>query len=197
MANFCTKCGKKLENKEKCTCEKVKEKEVVNNIDIISIISNFLSKPIDTLKTNISKENSYILLGLSSLVIGLVSTLFYHNIFIYKTLESFILFIVFAFIISMLSNIIFKKTDTFNDTLELVSKSSIIIMIGGLISFIFAFFSIEIGIVFIIATIILFLLYTYHGLLLKLDIDQNKIAYLLAISIFIIAIIKLILLKTI
>ena len=47
MANFCTRCGKKLNKDEKCTCEKIKAtSNQLNQDNILDKIKDFISKPL-------------------------------------------------------------------------------------------------------------------------------------------------------
>ena len=73
MRKFCTKCGRKLDKDEVCTCEKIKKenREIKTDINIIDKISEFLKTPCKTLKNlNFLDGNEYIILLLSSLSFG-------------------------------------------------------------------------------------------------------------------------------
>ena len=87
MAKFCTKCGKKLEEGQKCDCEKkekveavVEEKEVItiNNDmanDYLNAVKGMFSRPVDTMK-EYSKRSKFNL-GLIMIVINcIISGLF-------------------------------------------------------------------------------------------------------------------------
>ncbi|MDD3341230.1 MAG: YIP1 family protein [Bacilli bacterium] len=77
MANFCTKCGKKL-NGKKCDCEEIKKEEEnidteetvpLNDLNLyIEITKDMFVKPITTLKETIKAEN--VRAGFLSIVIN-------------------------------------------------------------------------------------------------------------------------------
>lgn len=187
MSNFCTKCGKKLEKDEKCSCEKIKEEKKVKNnsfsdMDIISIMSNFLTRPIDTFNIRISKTTNYLLILFATISYSLFSSIVMGIFFPYEFIKTFLIFLMFAAIISIIANMMLKKVNTFNETLDIVSKSSIIILVGSLISLIFAFISYKISLILMICSGILFLFDVYHGIYLKISNDKNKLGYLLIIA---------------
>lgn len=92
MAKFCTKCGKKLEDGQKCDCDKKEVKEVTeervvvasqagNDMvnDYISVLKGIFVSPIDTMK-NFAKRSKFtlglIMMVINSLVFGLFVFLF-------------------------------------------------------------------------------------------------------------------------
>ena len=141
MAKFCTKCGKKLDEGQKCTCEKIKRetktfentKEVYEQSDLIKIIESFINKPIDTL-SNLKNYhfNSYVLLIIASLITGLLGTIFkvrgmHSNIIAISILTFITLFILTSMIYLVFGT---NKKIEFNDILELTAVSSITLTIG-------------------------------------------------------------------
>ena len=173
MANFCTKCGKKLEKDEKCTCEIVKDKN--NNNDLFSEIKEFIKKPYDTLKnSNKYQNNSYLLLLLTALSFGLTN--------LFNPLATIIISFMALLILVVSLNYIVK--DNYNDTLATISLSSIYLLLGNITSYIISFISIRLPQIIMILSMILFIINIYQGLLNKNN-DKNKIGYLLILSIFI------------
>lgn len=66
MAKYCSKCGKLLENNEKCTCQKKpkKERNIERKIELkkyfdefVEIYKTIFTKPIDTIKNYTNKPN--------------------------------------------------------------------------------------------------------------------------------------------
>lgn len=188
MAKFCTKCGKKLEEGKKCTCEKIKKetkifentKEMYEKSDIIKIIENFLSKPIDTL-SNLKNYhfNSYILLIITSIVAGLFSIMFNFRLFGLNVVASSIMTFISLIILSFTTYMFYNSDEkiVFKDMLEITSVCSITLMAGFVIAFIFAFLSMSISITITFLTMLLFIINLYHGILINIDCDENKIGY--------------------
>ena len=88
MAKFCTKCGKKLEEGQKCDCDKkekvnaevVEEKEVItiNNDmlnDYVEVVKGMFTHPVDTMK-EYSKRSKFNLALIMILINCLISGLF-------------------------------------------------------------------------------------------------------------------------
>lgn len=80
MAKFCSKCGKKLADGEKCTCSTVKEEKVVETSnkgcfsDILPILKGIIFKPVSTVKEYSTENNlviALILMGVCALFGGL------------------------------------------------------------------------------------------------------------------------------
>lgn len=99
MAKFCTKCGKKLEEGEKCTCSEnnasaksTSTTATVGSVDVnqlfndyVNIIKGIFTRPSDTIKEYANGKK--LLLGIIALVINcLVSGLFFY-FFIDKALK--------------------------------------------------------------------------------------------------------------
>ena len=193
MANFCTKCGKKLEQGAKCTCEKIKKendiKDNVKNSDLLNMISNFIKKPYNSLNSINLGDFKYLIICLSSLSLGLISSLFiwtrYINYFFTVSILSFIIFILFGVILSLTTNSIFKEKLEFNDALDLVSLSSIHLFIGNICAFIFAFLSYKLSIIIVMLSSLLFILNIQNGINIKTNIDKNKTNYVVVICIVI------------
>ena len=88
MAKYCTKCGKKLEEGQKCDCDKkekvnaevVEEKEVItiNNDmlnDYVEVVKGMFTHPVDTMK-EYSKRSKFNLALIMILINCLISGLF-------------------------------------------------------------------------------------------------------------------------
>lgn len=194
MTKFCTKCGKKLEDGQKCTCEKIKRetktfenaKEIYEKSEIVKIVEKFLDKPIDTL-SNLKNHNfnSYILLIITSLVAGLLGTVFsfrgFSSNIIATSVMTFITLLILTFTTYLLFNS--NKKLEFNAFLEITAVSSITLMAGFFIAFIFSFISAFVSLIITTLTILLFIINLYHGILLNVNYDKNKIGYLFISSI--------------
>jgi len=201
MANFCTKCGKKLDKNEKCTCEKIKKETKTfdnNSKTIMDNIKQFINYPIDTLNNlNDYKENNYLFIALTSVSFGLIGTLLCHRFCFSKlitiSLLIFLCFILFSYILNVTENLIYQKESDYNNNLTIVATSSIILLVANVIAFLLSFLSIVLSYYLIIIGIILFIVYLYNGLYLNSKVDKNKIGYLFVLSIiFTLLIIKII-----
>jgi hypothetical protein len=175
MTKFCTKCGKKLEGNEKCTCEKIKkETKEVSNIDIFDKIKNFLKKPVSSLnETDYLENNDYLVLIFTSLSYGLLGYFTFRiPIFIESSLISFLFFILFALVISLI-----QPENCFNKNIKIIATSSIILLVGNLVAFLVSFLSIILAFIIAISSGFLFILYVYHGLMESSDSDLNELPY--------------------
>ena len=92
MAKFCTKCGKKLEEGEKCTCSQNVSTTTANAgsvdfnqlfNDYVNIIKGIFTRPSDTIK-EYAKGGKF-LLGIIALVIKMVwnNPITFHTFFIF------------------------------------------------------------------------------------------------------------------
>lgn len=191
MAKFCTRCGKKLYDKEKCTCDKIKkEKSVNNNSSFISVMEKMLKNPYDYLN-NIEEQNdnSYLYLLCMALSFGIISlTMPFRYLFanfISVTIISFMIMIFISCIIYGIFNCFYKENISLKKVIDIVSVSSIILIFLNMLAFIFKFISPIISFLIIILELVLFIINLYQGLLFNTSINKNKISYLLTISIFI------------
>ena len=178
MAKFCTNCGRKLEKDEKCVCEKVKVKKQ-NADSLFDQIKKFVKEPFDVLKqADKYKENNYLILLLTAISSGLLSSLFILNI-------NTVTMMIFTFIALLLYTLfinIFTKQNNFNDVLTLTSVSSIYLLIGNVIAFLCIFISNILPLIVIISSLILFILSCYQSLCFDNELDKNKNAYYIVLS---------------
>ena len=180
MANFCTRCGKKLNKDEKCTCEKIKAtSHQVNQNNIIDEIKDFISKPFDTLKNSDFESNNYIILLLTAISSCLIGYLFLRINTISIILLSFIGLLLFSYILNYVAN------SNIKNTLSIVSMSSIFLLIGNIISFIFMYISMKLVLIILMLSVVLFMNSIYQGLCFNNDLDKNKNSYYICISSFI------------
>lgn len=183
MANFCTKCGKKLEKDEVCTCEKIKkeDKKVSNDNNIISEIKEFILSPYDTLKNSDKyKNNSYLILLLTAISSGLLSGsyIFFRIYPITIMVISCIVLFLFTLIFHLVT-----VSDEFSNTTSIVSISSIYLFVGNILAFFLNFVSYRVSFTVIACSIVLFIINIYQGITLDRKSDKNLNGYLLIISI--------------
>ncbi|MBR3198459.1 MAG: YIP1 family protein [Bacilli bacterium] len=207
MAKFCTNCGKKLKEGEKCDCTPA----VTSNIDfqkILDICKNMFIKPIDTMKEFTKKSNftlAMILTGALSIIAGLFGMAIMKNAFalignqsLYRTyaygsmpvnipygkifFTSLILVFAISFIYSgvlyLVNTIIFKRTADFKEVYALYGVTSIVISVTMLVSSILMFLNIYFAFIIVGLGSILATVYNYHGLKFLGDKDENKYGYI-------------------
>jgi hypothetical protein len=193
MAKFCTKCGKKLEEGQKCTCEKIKRNENIKeesiNFNVFSkTIEDFLKKPFDKIQ-NLEdlNENSYLYLLCSALSVGLIGlnlvSGYFFNFFSTTVLSLLVLFL-FSFILYELGISAVKENWNFKKVIDIVALSSIVLSVGNILGFLIGFISLTIELIVIIMSLILFMIFIYQGIISNSNIDKNKIGYLFVGSIF-------------
>lgn len=197
MAKFCTRCGKKLEKDEKCTCDKIKqstENRTFSNETIFDQIAQFLKRPIEHLKNEkFMNGNEYwiILMNAILIAIGFTCCSFIElpaRIIFMITILGFVFFLLLALIYSL-----FYKQEQYHSILRIVSISSIPLLVSNLCGIIFSFASIFLSLICFLFGFVLFLLYCYHGLV-ELDYkNKDKTAYQFNISLFVTMIIMLLL----
>lgn len=192
MANFCTKCGKKLEDGKKCTCEKIKKQDNIKNEEsslFFENIEDFLSKPFDKIKNmNNLNENSYLYLLCSSLSIGLINMTLSVNPFgkfITTSIISYLILLLFSLVIYQTGISFGKENWTLKKVIDIVSISSVILSVGNVLAFLIGFLSLTVELIIILLTIVLFIIFVYQGIISNSNIDKNKIGYLFISSIFI------------
>lgn len=186
MAKYCTNCGKKLEKEESCTCKH-------SSITLVDEMKEFIKSPLDALEKFREKENTYLFSLLASLSFGLLSCLsnnmhihfFPYVEMIRSMVLIFMALLVFSLVIYGVENTIFKGNITFEIVYGIISKSSIFLFIGNVLTFLFYFISVKIsGLAFLFGGL-LFVLSNFYGLLKQSHIDKNKIIYLYGLSVFI------------
>lgn len=184
MKKFCTRCGRKLEKDEVCTCEKIKKdkREVKNELSLIDKIFEFLKTPSKALKNiNFLEGNEYIILILSSLSFGFLNCCCYFGRYFRNIISvavlSFLFFVIFAFMISTI-----KKQIEYRESIKIVSISSIVLLCGNLLALLFSFLSPILTIIIILFSSLLFILFCYQGMIEQNDSEQN--AYEFTLSLF-------------
>ena len=189
MKKFCTKCGRKLENNEKCTCEKIKKEEKIfdSKTNLFDKFALFLKKPVESLKDNHFLENNeYLVILLAALSYGILGLFLPFRSLIYSfipiTIISFLFFLLFPFLFSICKNRQGQKEE-YKEYLNIVAISSIILLFGNIVALILSFISVILPTIIILASILLFLLFCYQGFCEKED-NINYIAYELFISFF-------------
>lgn len=211
MANFCTKCGKELKDNKPCNCKKNFEKEektinLTNSLnfnEVINIFKNMIKKPVDTTKEMVNKNNldlSIILIGISSLFFGIFMmiylkemiccnygyNMFSINIPYFKYFMLTIITVVLAYL--TISSIIYllakinNQNIEFKKTLNLVSISFIPIVMAVIINIFVIYISLPLVIFITFISIIISIINLYIGMKEIVNLDDNKIIYLLSLS---------------
>ncbi|MBQ9011930.1 MAG: hypothetical protein IJ093_04705 [Bacilli bacterium] len=215
MAKFCSNCGKELKDGKKCDCKKGEytENEMVNSI--INLAMDIFSKPIDTIKDFTKQKNfsfAMILMAIMSFIAGifslslvnnaeyavtglvspftiipvLSSNLPYMKIFFTTVAVCFGLSFVYAGVLYLVNNSIFKGEANYKEIYALCGVVSIInscVMIGATV---LMFINMTLGVLLILFGCVLSLVYTYHGIKFIGQKDENMhgYIYLLTLAIF-------------
>lgn len=213
MAKYCTNCGKKLKEGEKCDCKK--EVNVMDN-DTIKKLTNLckgiIYTPIDTMKEFTKKSNfnlSIVLIAILSFIAGLFSMSLcknglnyslqlsysgiesmmprtieipYMKIFFTSLIVVFALSFVYTGLLYLVNSKIFKRESDFKEVYSMYGACSIISSIGLLASAILIFVNVTLGIILLVLTSILNVVYTYHGLKFLGKTDENKYGYIYVLT---------------
>ncbi len=205
MAKFCTNCGKKLKEGEKCDCTPA----VVNNEDVqkvIDICKGMFTKPIDTMKDFTKKTNftlALILTGILSLIAGLFAmatlknafslmgfnksfytygsmpvNLPYGKVFFTVLILVFACSFIYSGILYLVNSKIFKREADFKEVYALYGVTSIVISAVMLISCILMFLNVYFALVIVSLGSILSTVYSYHGLKFLGEKEENKYGYI-------------------
>ncbi len=178
MANFCTRCGKKLNKDEKCTCEKIKAtSNQLKQDNILDKIKDFISKPFDTLKNNNFQSNDYLLLLLTAISSCLIGSIFLRINILYLFVLAIVMLLLFTHILCYIIN------GNIMEVLSIVSLASIYIFIGNIVSMIFFNSSLLLMLLIMIISFILFINNVYQGLCFNNSLNKNKISYYIIISV--------------
>ena len=178
MANFCTRCGKKLDKDEKCTCEKIKAtSNQLKQDNILDKIKDFISKPFDTLKNNNFQSNDYLLLLLTAISSCLIGSIFLRINILYLFVLAIVMLLLFTHILCYIIN------GNIMEVLSIVSLASIYIFIGNIVSMIFFNSSLLLMLLIMIISFILFINNVYQGLCFNNSLNKNKISYYIIISV--------------
>lgn len=192
MANFCTRCGKKLNKDEKCTCEKIKAtSNQLNQDNILDKIKDFISKPFDTLKNNNFQSNDYLLLLLTAISSCLIGSIFLRINILYLFVLAIVMLLLFTHILCYIIN------GNIMEVLSIVSLASIYIFIGNIVSIIFFSSSLLLMLLIMIISFILFINNVYQGLCFNNSLNKNKISYYIIISILVTVLILFFIIKLI
>lgn len=86
MAKFCSRCGKKLEDGQVCTCAPVTKEVNVNNLftKALEVFKGMFTKPVETMKSFTDDSNfvlAFILIGVNSLAMAFMSLIFMKSLF--------------------------------------------------------------------------------------------------------------------
>lgn len=178
MANFCTRCGKKLNKDEKCTCEKIKAtSNQLKQDNILDKIKDFISKPFDTLKNNNFQSNDYLLLLLTAISSCLIGSVFLRINILYLFVLAIVMLLLFTHILCYIIN------GNIMEVLSIVSLASIYLFIGNIVSMIFFDSSLLLMLLIMIISFILFINNVYQGLCFNNSLNKNKISYYIIISV--------------
>lgn len=193
MKKYCPKCGKNIEN-ETCECQ--------NKKGIFTFILDFITKPVDTVNefvNTISRENNYLLILITSLIISfsIIDTLsVFRSLFFFPNFRYLILITVLIIacfmIFTLILNLLIKQENnemTFDETLKIVSSSSISLIYAFLITTIINILFNKYVLIIILIGIFIFGYLVIEMLKIK-KIDQNKalLYFILTILIVILAI---------
>lgn len=208
MAKYCTNCGKKLKEGEKCDCKKDNTLNNETTQKAIDLVRGMLYTPIDTIR-DFTKKSSFnlamILVGILSVITGLFTMslckngLNYSMQLAYSGLDSFMpksieipymkifftflvlvfaLSFVYAFILYLVNTMIFKREADFKEVFSMYGVCSIISSLGILASTILVFVNMTLGMIVFALSIILSVVYSYHGLKFLGTKDENKYGYI-------------------
>lgn len=205
MAKFCTNCGKKLKDGEKCDCTP----SVMENADVqrvLDICKGMFVKPIDTMKEFTKKSNftlSMIFVGVLSVIAGLFAMSIlknayslmmgsmgmysfrsmsvdipYAKTFFTVLIVLFVLSFIYTGILYLVNTKIFKREADFKEVYALYGVTSIITSGVMLVSTILLFLNVTFALVIVVLGSMLSTVYSYHGLKFLGDKDENKYGYI-------------------
>lgn len=188
MEKYCSKCGKELVD-GKCTCNELSKD------NIFTYIKEFITKPVDTTNKfikNGTNEDSYIILLITSIVLGLISTTLFRRIFVpfklvlLSTIIIYLFFLVFSAIINLISKYIIKEEISYEKILKLISISSVSFILVGIIYYLIYYLFNIVFIELLGFGVLLFSITFTFGINKISKMDLNKIPYLLIATILII-----------
>lgn len=175
MKKYCPKCGKKLEEGNICDCQ--------NKKGIFQTILDFAAKPVDTVNDFVktaTRENSYLLILITSIIMSFCITdaiFSFTNPFLFPffkyLLVTTILIIVCFIMFTLILNLLIKqskKNVAFDNTLKIVSASSIALIYAFLITMIM-------NVLFNVYTLIIILIgiFVFGYLVIETLVHDNKI----------------------
>lgn len=209
MAKYCTMCGKKIKEGEKCGC-KQNNKETINNL--LTTVKDIFVNPIDTIKNNTSEKHfssSIVLIGIMSIITGLfVMALFknaielfnqintftmytinpvyievpYIKVFITIAIITFALSFAYASVLYLINTVVFKGKATYKTIYSLFGVTSIVVTASLVLGTILSFVNIGVSLIVLMLGVFLNLIYMYHGIKFIGPKDENKYAYIYLIT---------------
>lgn len=209
MAKYCTTCGKKLKEGEKCDCKK-NNKETINNL--LTTVKSIFVKPIDTIKNNTNEKqfsSSIVLIGIMSIIMGFFVTILFKNaielfnqintfrmytlnplyieipyikIFITIAIITFALSFAYAGVLYLINTVVFKGKATYKTTYSLYGVTSIVVTAALVLGIILSFVNIGVSLMILMLGVFLKLIYMYHGIKFIGPKDENKHAYIYLIT---------------
>ena len=209
MAKYCTNCGKKLKEGEVCDCSKNNEQ---TNIEVsktlkkgANIAVDFLTKPVETLKKYVEKEN-FVISVLFIVLAGISTGLFtiailketlglffgsYDSVFgtlMYEEVNYFKYFILTALgvigisfleagLLLFFTNSIYKQKTNYKQLVNLIAPLSIYTIIGSLIAILGVYISIYVILFILIAFGLMNLIVLTLASKEIIKLDNNKLIY--------------------
>ncbi len=206
MAKFCTNCGRKLNDGEKCDCTP----SAMYNLDVqklLDICKGMFIKPIDTMKDFAKKSNfnlAMVLVGILAVVTGLFTmsmmknaysmvtasmgsgyysygisaNLPYAKTFFIVLVTLFALSFIYVGILYLVNSKIFKRAADFKEVYALYGVTSIINSVVLLVSSVLMFLNVTFAFIVTMLGFMLSAVYSYHGIKFLGDKDENKYGYI-------------------
>ena len=201
-AKYCQNCGKLLDVDDSKNI-KLLFIEITNKI--IDLCKGISTRPVDTIKkfTKIDNFNlSIVLIVILSFCVSLFGLAFLKNTYssfignnyytygfvAYKipyfrtfyTLLFTVILLSFAYagIMHIVNTMIFKRQSDFKEAYSMNAACSVVVSVGLIISSILLFINVYLGITLCIFSVMLNMIYTYHGLIFLGIKEENKCGYI-------------------
>jgi Yip1 domain. len=152
-------------------------------LGIVSLVASFVTclavKELSSLITSIMTLSN----PLGSL--GSVPEINYAKVFFQTLLAAAVMFASLSGILYVVADKMFKGKTSFKKIVTLLAAANIIMIATLLVSLVFMYVSAQLMLIVIVFGSALYSCYTYQGLKLGVKIDENKLAYIYAISIMV------------
>lgn len=109
----------------------------------------------------------------------------YVKYFFIALFTSIVTYCLLAGILYLIGVSIFKGETTFKKIITLIASSSIVNIVGTILTTLIMLASFKIAIVVFVITSLLYMFYLYHGMKFTFKIDENKLAYILTLALIV------------
>lgn len=194
-----------------CKKVEVKTTDVKSYLtSLINIIKGIFTKPVDTLKSFINDNNfvlALIILAVASIatsalslvlikqildltmlgggILGLGLSTFeipYVKYFFITLFTSIATYFLLAGMLYLIGVVILKGETTFKKLMTLIASSSVIHIIGTILTTIIMLISFKLALVMFMISSLFYIFYLYQGMKFAFKVDENKLAYILTFA---------------